>query len=249
VGSTNYVSISLAVAMQRSLDVTAHNLANSNTSGFKASHPLFESFFDNEAGTGPDAAANYVQDKGDYVDFSQGALTRTDGKLDLALSGSGWFAYQTDGGQISFGRDGRLSISSAGDLETLGGAQILGSDGSPISVPANAADQISIARDGTITSLEGAIIGEIGVFTPPASTQLLPAGNGLYLPKSNGAAALIPSEGFVVAQGFVEESNVRPILEMTRMIEVQRAYERAINLMNEENELTRQAIRRLGQIA
>lgn len=247
-GNTNYVSLSLAVALQRSLDVSAHNLANAGTAGYKSAQPIFESMVNAATESDPDAAISYVQDKGDYIDKSQGALTRTDNPLDVALSGAGWFAYESLGGQTAFGRDGRLMVSGDGSLSTLSGARILGPGGSAITLPAESAGQISIARDGTITSFDGAVLGEIGVFQAPSSTQLTAIGGGLYLPKNSSDASLIPMEDFKIAQGFIENSNVQPVLEMTKMMEIQRAYERSINLMSGENDLTRQAIQRLGRV-
>jgi len=247
-GGTNYVSLSQAVALQRSLDVSAHNLANANTAGFKAARPLFASLVDDSNGSGPLESVNYVQDKGDFIDQSQGALVQTGNPLDIALSGEGWFSYETAGGQTAFGRDGRLAVGADGDLITLTGARILDAAGSPISLPFEVGSQISIGDDGTISSLVGDALGQIGVFQPPNKSQMDAIGGGLYLSGGGAAGNPIESGRFKITQGFIEQSNVQPVLEMTRMMEIQRAYQRSVNLMNDENDLTKQSIQRLGRI-
>jgi flagellar basal-body rod protein FlgF len=247
-GSTNYVSLSQAVALQRSLDVSAHNLANTNTAGFKAARPMFASLVDESNGNGPVDSVNYVQDKGDIIDQSQGALAQSGNPLDVALSGEGWFSYETATGQTAFGRDGRLAIGVDGDLVTLTGARILDAGGSPISLPFEVGSQFSIGDDGTISSVDGEILGQIGVFQPPDKSKMTAIGGGLYMSGAGRAGELVETGQFKIAQGFIEQSNVQPVLEMTRMMEIQRSYERSVNLMNDENDLTKQAIQRLGRI-
>lgn len=245
-GNANYVSLSLATALQRSMDVAAHNMANASTAGFKASRPLFESV-DPSGAADPDEAVNYVQDRGTYVDTSQGALIATGNPLDLAVSGGGWFGYQAEGGQTAYGRDGRLTIDADGQLATLAGAPIIDLNGSPVTLPSEVGQAITIARDGTITDSAGATLGQIGVFRIEDVDSMTAIGNGLYL-TVGGAGQAVPDDGSQVVQGSVEQSNVQPVVELTRLMDIQRAYERAVKLMNDENELTRQAIQRLGRV-
>lgn len=245
-GNANYVSLSLATALQRSLDVSAHNMANASTAGFKATRPLFESVDPSGSGDA-DTAVDYVVDRGKYVDTSQGAMIATGNPLDVAVSGSGWFGYQAAGGQTAYGRDGRLTINAGGQLSTLAGAPILDLNGSPVTLPSEIGQDITIARDGTVVDRDGATLGQIGVFRVPGVDSMTAIGNGLYLADPAAGAATHDVDGQVV-QGFIEQSNVQPVVEMTRLMDIQRAYERAVKLMNDENELTRQAIQRLGRV-
>ncbi|TDK50214.1 flagellar hook-basal body complex protein [Antarcticimicrobium luteum] len=242
--NADYVSLSLATALQRSMDMSAHNMANATTAGYKSMHPLFEAV---QPDGEEDMAVSYVEDRGTYLNSSQGALIATGSPLDLALSGTGWFSYQTGTGATAYGRDGRLTVNSDGQLSTLTGAPILNRGGAPITLPQALGQDITISADGTITEADGGILGQIGIFRVPDVDRLVPIGGGLYLYGDAGGAA-VPDDETVIAQGFVEQSNVQPVVEMTRLMDIQRAYERAAKLMSDSNDLTRQAIQRLGRV-
>ncbi|MDK3016724.1 flagellar basal-body rod protein FlgF [Pseudodonghicola flavimaris] len=244
-GNGNYVSLSLATALERSMDLAAHNMANASTAGYKSTQALFESI--EPEGGDPDMATSYVQDNGTYTDMSQGALIATGNPLDIALTGEGWLSYQTEGGATAYGRDGRLTVNADGQLATLSGAPVLNRAGNPITLPQALGQQIIFTQDGTITDLEGGVLGQIGIFRLPDVNQLVPMGNGLYL-SGEDLGEVIPETDTRLSQGFIEQSNVRPILEMTRLMDIQRAYERASKLMTDENDLTKQAIQRLGNV-
>jgi flagellar basal-body rod protein FlgF len=243
-GSANNVSLSLATAMQRSLDLTANNMANATTAGYKATRPLFESV---SADGSTDAdAVNYVRDSGNYLDTSQGTMLPTGNPLDLAISGTGWFSYESDSGNVAYGRNGQLVVDANGRLSTLSGAAILDDGGSPITLPEEVGQNIAVAGDGTMTDLDGTLLGQIGVFRIPDPNQLTPIGNGMYLLPSGAPSAEVTSQSQVM-QGYSEQSNVEPALEMIRLMDVQRTYERAVQVMNDANELTKQAIRRIAR--
>ena len=242
--NADYVSLSLASALQRSMDMSAHNMANASTAGYKTMQPLFEAV----QPEGPeDAATSYVEDRGMYLDTSQGAFVATGNPLDLALSGSGWLSYQTDGGATAYGRDGRLTINADGQLSTLTGAPVLNQGGAPIALPQALGQDITISTDGSITDAEGAALGQIGIFRVPEADNLVPVGNGLYL-YGDAGGDVTPATDTTISQGFIEQSNVQPVIELTRLMDIQRAYERAANLMSDSNDLTRQAIERLGSV-
>jgi flagellar basal-body rod protein FlgF len=244
-GNTSYVSLSMATALERSLDATAHNLSNASTAGYKAFRPIFETV--SEAAEGPSGhEVSYVQDAGNYLDAAQGAVMPTGNPLDLAITGKGWFAFEAEGGRVAFGRNGRLVVDVDGRLSTTTGRALLDTGGAPIILPANIGQDISVARDGTITGSDGTRLGQVGMYDVDFETLMHPIGNGLYISPLgiDGAAA---SQDSQVAQGFVETSNVEPVIEMTRMIDIQRAYENSLKLLTEENALTRQTIQRIGQ--
>ena len=238
------MSLSSATVLERSLNSTANNIANMSTTGFKASRPLIDSL--SAGGTGSDGTdISFVQDKGSYLDQSQGALTRTENMLDVAVSGTDWFSYESADGRTTYGRDGQLALSTDGVLLTTSGAAILDAGGGQITLPGDVGSQIAIARDGTITDREGNALGRIGLFSIANPDAMLPIGGGMYV--DPGEAGVGASEGSAVLQGFLEGSNVQPTVEVTRLMDIQRAYERAIKVIDQTDELTRTAIQSISR--
>lgn len=243
-GTTNYVSLSLATALERSLDLAAHNMANASTAGFKASQPLLEAVDPTNSGDDTQAV-NYVQDKGIYVDMSQGTFVPTGNPLDVAVNGEFFFGYEAPGGETAYGRDGRLTLNTDGQLVTMGGSPVVDISGAAITIPAETGTQVTIANDGTITDRDGGTVGRIGLFSVDNPSLLEPIGNGLFLA---GGTQAEQTENGTISQGFIEQSNVQPVVEMINLMDIQRAYERAVQLMRDENDLTKQAIERLGRV-
>lgn len=240
-GSVSYVSLSKATALERSMNMTAHNLANSSTSGFKAMKPMLETV--NSPSQGDNIS--FVQDSGSYLDMSKGTLLPTGNPLDLAIAGEGWFSFELEQGGVGYGRHGQLAVDAEGQVRTSTGHSLLDAGGGPVVLPGEVGSNVSIASDGTIVSDAGAILGTIGVFDIPNGQDMNPLGGGTYaLPPGRPAPELMEEGG--IMQGFVEASNVQAVVEMTRLIDIQRAYENAITLMNEDDKLTRTAVERLG---
>ncbi len=246
-----YVSLSLAKSLVRSLDVAANNMANVNTTGFKAQRNDFQSLVENNlggGGGGPGSSVSFVLNKGSYLDQSQGQLLKTGNPLDMALSGKGWFGYRTATGQTAFGRDGRFTIDAQGNLVTLKGAQVLDSSGAPIAIPAGVGNRFTVARDGTITGPKGQQLGQVGIFAVPGINGYQRIGDGMMIAPGGAQPSLTPESAPRLSQGFLEQSNVQPVLEMTRMMEIQRAYDRAMKLMDEQNSLRQQTLGQLGKV-
>ncbi|MFD1342038.1 flagellar basal-body rod protein FlgF [Litorisediminicola beolgyonensis] len=242
--SASYIPISLASALQRDLDVTANNIANANTTGFKRERVAFETYMHQENATGEEVS--FVVDGGSYLDASAGALEHTGNPLDLAIEGEGWFAYETEDGTRAYGRDGRLVLDGQGNLVTLNGSRILDSGGGAIALDPALATSVAIAEDGTMTGPDGAPIARVGLFEIADLQSYERRGGGMFVAPEIGAAPPVPSPTTRVVQGAVEGSNVQPVTEMTRMIEIQRAYERAMKLMSTADDLRKDAMRRLA---
>ena len=244
--NSTYVSISLAQTMLRDLDVTANNIANANTAGFKGEHLAFESYM-HEADDDASGEISFVVDVGSYTDVAQGPLTETGNPLDVALMGDGWFSYRTTDGQTGYGRDGRFTVDVQGNLSLLNGARVLDAGGGEIGIPPDAGE-LTIARDGTISSAAAGPIAQIGVFALPDLQAMERVGDGMLV-RALGAPAvnLVEPGRSEVVQGAIEQSNVQPVTEITRLMEIQRAYERAVNLLNGEDELRRDTLQRLGR--
>ncbi|WP_212522758.1 flagellar basal-body rod protein FlgF [Actibacterium sp. MT2.3-13A] len=244
-----YVSLSLATAMRREMDVTANNIANANTAGFKGERVVFDSFLHDAQGPGAEGGTSFVVDRGSYLDERQGAVTQTGNTLDVALQGPGWFSYQTPEGRLAYGRDGRFGLDSQGNLITLSGARVLDIGGGPIALPPDLGSNVTITKDGSITAEGRGVIAQLGVFTLPDLQSYERIGNGLFVPPESrpGQARPVPDPDTEVVQGAIEASNVQPVVEMTRMMSIQRAYERAAKLMSGADDLRRDTLRRLGQ--
>lgn len=246
------VGLSRQMTLERQLDVVANNIANVNTSGYKADRSLFEEVLNSGAHednfVGRDRRVSFVQDRATFRDFTQGSYEQTKNPLDIAINGDGFFAVQAPGGE-RYTRDGNLQINNQGQLVTASGFPVLGTSG-PIVFQSTDHD-INVSPDGTVTVLEGAsrtnsIRGKLRVvnFADPQSLQK--QGGNLFA-AGNAAAAQADTKS-TVQQGFVEKSNVNAVAEMGRMMEVMRTYTHIATLMQQQNDLQKSAIEKLADV-
>jgi flagellar basal-body rod protein FlgF len=242
---TSFIGMSLATSLQRQLDVVANNIANANTAGFKGEQVLFESFVQDGVPAN-EFAAEFVSDTGSYIDTRAGALSQTGNPLDLALNGTGWFSYRTAEGQQAYGRDGNFMLDTQGNLTLPSGARVLDEAGAPIVLPTEGMGAITINDDGTISGEGTGPMARIGIYEIPEIQSYRRIGGGMFV-APEGAETPGQAEGSRVVQGALELSNVNPVREMTRLIDVQRAYERTNSLMGNADELRRDSLRRLSQ--
>lgn len=233
--------------LRRDIDVIANNIANSDTAGFKVERVLTENHAADRAQSddGPQDL-QFARHWGLGRDFSQGQLQLTERALDIGIEGEGFLAVQTPQGE-RYTRDGRMHLDATGQLVAMDGAPILDAiSRAPIFIDETAGDVV-IARNGAVTQ-NGAEVARIGVFGFENRSALEKTGDGRYV-AAQGAGepeALIEP---AVVQGFVEASNVQPIMEMTRMITVMRAYSSVSKFLSQAEELSSKAIERLGRSA
>jgi flagellar basal-body rod protein FlgF len=246
------VGLSRQMVLERQMDVVANNVANVNTSGYKADKSLFEEYLksgaheDNFAGL--DRRVSYVQDGGIFKDFTQGASEQTKNPLDTAIDGAGFLEVQTPAG-LRYTRDGGLQINNQGQLVTASGNPVIGNNGPIVFQPTD--HDIAIAPDGTITVLEGvnrtdSVRGKLRLVGFAKLQELTKEGSNLYAPGA-GAAAL-PDTASKVKQGFIEKSNVNSVTEMSRMIEVTRTYTQIATLLQQQSDLHKSAIEKLADV-
>lgn len=236
--NTAYITLTRQQGLTQALESVANNLANMSTTGFRAERVLFSEFVaavESEIGSVSMARANPR-----FLDAAQAELTQTNGPLDIAIEGDGFLMVQTPNGQ-RLTRAGAMALSPEGVLVTMEGAAVLDAGGAPIFAAVDASELV-IAADGTVSAGD-AIVGQIGVYTVENPAALRHAGGTLMTFEGEPLAA----ENARVMQGFLENSNVDPIFEISMMINIQRAYELGQSLMSREDERTRAAIRTLGE--
>jgi len=231
------------MTLRRELDIAANNIANADTTGFKVEQLLLGTEIGNRARN--DAirpGASFVLDKGVGRDFSQGSLEQTGRSLDFAIDGEGVFFRLQDGAGEAYTRDGAFTIGPQGVLVTKEGLPVLG-DGGPVTMDP-AGGSITVADDGNI-SQDGVTIGRLQLARFDNLAVLSKEGDGLYRNASN--AVPIDAAGAQVRQGMLEGSNVNPLIEITNLIEITRAYDRASKLIENVSELSRRSVERLGR--
>jgi flagellar basal-body rod protein FlgF/flagellar basal-body rod protein FlgG len=245
-----YVGLSRQIALHREMDVIANNLANMDTNGFKADGVTFEEYLATKARVDRAAPADqrvaFVRESGSITDFSQGTLQQTGGALDLAIRGDGYFVVETPQGE-RYTRNGSFSLNEKGELVNQQGYRVRGQNG-PLQFDQQD-NSITFGREGTITAINGnekQVIerGKIRLVRFDNQNSLVREGNGLY--SAGGQAPQNVKETTSIVQGSLEKSNVNPIIEMSRMLEVMRAYQSLAGMMNKTDDLRKSAIDKLA---
>jgi flagellar basal-body rod protein FlgF len=235
------VSLSSQLAAYRSMDVIANNLANASTPAFKRESVKFEEMITqvtpSEGQIGPQNVS-FVKDTGVLRDLTQGSLETTNAPFDVGISGKGYMVIQTPQGN-RYTRNGHLSLDPNGQLVTSDGQPVLG-DGGAITITPDDGD-VHIAADGTVSGKNGDI-GKLQLVDFPNERALTKIGSSLYSTTQTPTT----SEDGSFQQGMLEGSNVQPVLEISHMIEIMRAYETTATLTSSQEDLQRQSIDKLG---
>ncbi len=226
-----YASLARQQGLMQEMQVVANNLANSSTTGYKTDRAIFAEFL---VGTGPSQDSLSMGGlAGHAFKMEQGSLKFTGGQFDMAVQGEGFFVLQTAQGP-RLTRAGHFQLSPESTLVDGFGNAVLGTGGNPITIPQEASN-ISIGNDGSI-SADGQLIDRVGVVRPQG--ELLRDSNTLFA-APEGYAQFDEAN---VVQGALEQSNVLPVLEVARMIEVQRAYEAGQAMLEREDQRITQLI-------
>jgi flagellar basal-body rod protein FlgF len=243
--NTMYVGLSRQMTLRRELDVLANNIANADTAGFKVESLMVEAEARNlPSDEGGRSRVQFALDSGVARDFTQGGLKQTQAPLDLAIEGQGFFQVAAPAG-TRFTRDGRFGMDAQGRLVNAAGHAVLDAGGGEI-VFDQKKGQPTIAADGTV-SQAGEIIGKVGVVRFPSLAALSKDGDGLYRNVTNLQPE--PAPDARVRQGMVETSNVKPVAQITQLIEVSRAYESIARMMAATSDLSSRSIERLGRVS
>lgn len=225
-----YATLARQHGLMQEMQVVSNNLANSSTTGYKTDRAIFAEFLVN---TGSDASPLSMGSlAGHSFEMEQGGLKVTGGQFDLAVQGEGYFTVDTPQG-TRLTRAGHFQLSADGTLMDMNGSNVLNAGGGPITIPPEATN-LAIAGDGTI-SANGLQIDQVAVVVPDG--ELMRDSNTYF----SAEGGFVPAKDFGVVQGALEQSNVSPVLEVSRMIEVQRAYEAGQTLLETED-------KRIGQL-
>ena len=233
----HYLALNRQVGLKHEMDIIANNLANLDTTGFRREGVSFTEFVlsaaNEDSVSMADTGARHILDRA-------GELTETNAAFDMAIEGPGYFQVQGPEGTI-LTRAGRFQISQDGVLTTPNGLPVLDTGGAQIPIAIDA-KETRISEDGTV-SANGNPIAQIGVVeADPISLRrfgetAFSLGNGNFTPVADPK----------VRQGALESSNVNPVLEIARMIEVTRAYEMAQSVIQDEDERVRETIQTLSE--
>jgi flagellar basal-body rod protein FlgF len=235
-----YVGLSQQLAMQQQMQITANNIANMNTPGYKSMNILFTDYLNKARGSSEEI--NQVINQGSYRNLAPGSVSRTGNTFDLALNGDGYFAVQTAAGD-AYTRAGAFSLNATGEIIDQSGNKVLSDGGTPIVIPPEATD-IQVTPEGVITASVGEI-GRLKVVDVDKPQLMQRLGDNLY--RLNGAVEK-PVENTRVVQGALEGSNVNSVLEMNKMIEILRSYQATARMMQTDHDRIRGAIQKLSSV-
>jgi flagellar basal-body rod protein FlgF len=227
--STSIVTLSRQSGLMAEMKTVANNIANLSTTGYRREGVVFTEYVRQTVnGDSLSMAAGRAR----AIDLAQGTLQETGARFDFAIEGDGFFLIETPQGE-RLTRAGAFTPNADGELVTPDGARLLDAAGAPVFAPPDAGD-ISLAPDGTL-SADGQPLGRIGLYRP-ADPVGLEREAGARFRAEDGIVALAPEEGGRILQGRLEGSNVDPVLELARMIEVQRAYELGQAFLDRESD-------------
>jgi flagellar basal-body rod protein FlgF len=236
--SSFHVALSAQLSLQRRLDTIANNVANASTTGFRAEEVKFETLL-SQASSTPVAFASAGQK---YLSRASGELVRTDNQFDVAVQGDAWLGVQSPAGPV-YTRDGRFKMTPTGELQTLTGYAVLDVGGSPVQLDPNAGPP-RIAPDGSISQNNRAV-GALGLFKIEETATLRRFDNSAVIP-DRPATPAVDFTKIGVQQGFIERANVNPVMEMSKLIMISRAFDAVSASLKEAESSHQEAIRSLG---
>ncbi len=246
-----YAIVGSALLQQRRLELTANNLAQINTPGYKSDVPVFR-IYDNgtlseQSNQFNTAVVEQSTWKFTHIDFTQGEIKVTNNPLDLALSGDGFFVLQSPAGP-QYTRSGRFTLNGDGTLIAPQGWPVLGTNGAPIRIPNvnSTSGGIYINNSGQVISND-AVAGQIKIADFPKPYAFEKKGFSSFAPVDRKLEPIAP-KNTQIHQGFIEGSNVSAIGEMTKLIEISRLYESYQKMLQSFDEVENTAINNLGEV-
>ncbi|WP_181702299.1 flagellar basal-body rod protein FlgF [Chthonobacter albigriseus] len=241
--NTSLVALSRQLVLRRKLDVIANNVANLDTVGYKRLSLELDEYKMPVARANTfqrrDQVHSFVEDWNTTADFEEGPTETTGNPLDVVIQGDAFFVVMTEGGQERYTRAGNFQIDETGRLVTADGHAVMG-EGGEIVFAANEKD-VLINNDGTVATNVGPR-GSLRLVSFADDAVLSHQGDNTF----SASGTSLPATDFMLKQGSIEKSNVEGIIELTRLMEVTRAYESVSKMISEHDDLRSKAIERLG---
>lgn len=221
------VSLTGQVALEHRLTSLAQNVANSRTVGFRATQIRFQE----EMKTANGEKISMVSKGEEVLSTNSGGFEKTGNDLDLAIDGDAWFSVKTPAGNVMT-KDGRFQVTAQGALVNLAGNAVLDGGGAPIQVDA-AGGRITVSGAGVLQQA-GKIVGGVGLFAFDPGVNFQRYGESGILSNASVEPIVDPSQAGVL-QGYIEQSNVNPVQEITKLITVQRSFEQEAAVIDKSN--------------
>ena len=257
-----YIAASAGLKQGKKLEVIANNLANVNNTGYKRDRLVFKEFMPPYApDAGLEAGKNillpaeksnsnvaYVGISDYYTDLTPGALKQTGNSLDLALSGPGYFSVSTPGGE-RYTRNGNFRLDTKNQLVNQNGAPVLNIEGNPIVINIPGAD-IAIDGLGNVSAgrgLTNQALGRIKLVDFENPKTLEKIGDGLFH-QINPEAEVKTTSETIISQGFLENSNVTTVEEMTDMLATLRLFETYQKMIQSIDSMDDQSVNDIGRV-
>ena len=234
--NANYTTLTRQSGLIRELQAIANNVANISTTGYKREGVIFSEYIKK---IGNEGSLSMARGNTRHLDLSSGTTIQTDGKLDLAIKGSGFFLISTPEGE-RLTRSGAFLTSQDNTITNNVGNTLLDDAGNPITLP-DRLNNLSIDADGGIWA-DGLQIANLGLWEPTEPAAIRHVAGTQFT-----AETINLVEAPIVQQGYLEDSNVNPVSEIARMIEVQRSYELGQKFMDLEDQRQRNVISTLGR--
>ena len=229
------------MALERRLTTIADNMANLNTVGFRSTEVKFDEVL-SKTQNDINAKIAFVNQGNDYLSTKNGELAQTGNALDFAIKGDAWFAIDTPAGQV-LTRDGRFTMKETGELVSVRGYPVLDAGGAPIQL--NRAGGVpAVGADGKIIQ-DDRQVATIGLFTADISKGFVRYDNS-GVSMVDQPQPVVDNPEVSIMQGYLENSNVNGISEMTQLIQVNRAFESISSLMRDSETSLSDAIKVLG---
>lgn len=232
---TTLIDLSSMIALRNKLDVAANNVANIETTGFRAQQVSFQEYLapimGQEIGAKRERPVSLVHVTSAFTTTAAGAVQVTGNPLDFAIEGNAYFAIRTDQG-VRYTRDGAFTLDGAGQLVTMAGQPVM-ADGGVVIVPLKAGE-IKVDANGQISTRQG-VLGRLRLVTFPERTSFQAEGGNLF--RSDQPPDERKAGSVKILQGAVERSNVQAAFEMSRLAEITRSYEMAGKLLKDTQDV------------
>jgi flagellar basal-body rod protein FlgF len=242
--SPGYIVLSRLVAAQRATAVTAHNVANADTPGYRAHRPLFGTVLERQRGAeGPEAGRSlaFAQDRATWREAMPAPLARTGNPLDIALSDQdAYFAVETARGE-RYTRAGRFTLDGQGRVVDPEGSALLDAGGQPLRIEPGST-RIEIRGDGGVVTENGPA-GQLKLVRFRDAQRLQAEGDRNFAAPPDMAPEAVQAPG--VVQGAMEGSNVRPVMELSRLTDDMRHFQFVAQMAEREGERLGTAVDRI----